>query len=59
MLALLTSAVPAEDRPKHAMQGISRLLEREPIVIRGERGEADEVARMLLADAGLQRLGAA
>jgi hypothetical protein len=59
MLALLAYAVPAEDRPQHAMQGIARILEGDPLVIRGERGEADAVAPVLLADAELQRSGAA
>ena len=59
MLALLAHAVPSEDRPKDAMAGISRVLEHDPVVMSGQRGEADEVARALLADAELQGSGAA
>jgi hypothetical protein len=59
MLALLAHAVPGEDRPKATMSGLSRVLERDPVVIRGERGEADGMASALLADAELERSGAA
>ena len=59
MLALLVYAVPSEERPKDAMAGISRVLEHDPVVVRGLRGEADEVARQLLSDAELQSSGAA
>jgi hypothetical protein len=59
MLALLVYAVPSEERPKDAMSAVARILEQDPVVIRGHRGEADEVARALLADAELQGSGAA
>ena len=59
MLALLAHAVPGEDRPKATMSGLSRVLESDPVVIRGERGEADAMASALLADAELERSGAA
>ena len=59
MLGLLAYAVPAEDRPQHAMKGIAQILQSDPIVIRGERGEADAVAPQLLTDAELERSGAA
>ena len=59
MLALLGHTVIGEDRPKDAMKGVARILDREPTVIRSERGEADAVARSLLEDAQLQRSGAA
>jgi hypothetical protein len=59
MLALLAYAVPGEDRPKQTMSGVSRLLEGDPVVMRGERGEADAMASALLTDAELARSGAA
>jgi hypothetical protein len=59
MLALLAHAVPGEERPKDAMAGIARVLDGDPVVMRGERGEADEVAPLLLAQAELQGSGAA
>jgi hypothetical protein len=59
MLALLTHAVPAGERPNDVMQGVARILDHDPVVLRGERGEASEVASLLLADPELERSGAA
>jgi hypothetical protein len=59
MLALLAHAVPAEERPEHAMQGIARILDRDPLVVSGERGEADAMAPLLLAELDEARSGAA
>ena len=59
MLGLLAYAVPAEDRPQYAMTGIARIIGSDPIVVRGERGDADAVAPQLLAAAELERSGAA
>lgn len=59
MLALLAHAVPGEERPKETMSGLSRALDSDPVVMRGERGEADAMASALLADAELERSGAA
>ncbi len=58
MLALLSHAVPGDERPKETMSGISRVLDSDPVVMVGERGEADAVAPLLLADAALERSGA-
>jgi hypothetical protein len=59
MLALLAHAVPAEERPKETMSALSGVLDGDPVVMRSERGEADEVAPLLLAIAELERSGAA
>jgi hypothetical protein len=59
MLALLSYAVAGDERPKETMSGISRVLDADPVVIRGERGEADGVAPLLLADPARERSGAA
>jgi len=59
MLGLLSYAVSADERPEHAMQEIARILDRQPMVVRGSRGEADAMASVLLADADLARSGAA
>jgi serine kinase of HPr protein (carbohydrate metabolism regulator) len=52
-MALLENAVPARKRPAQAMKAISRALEN-AVVIRSDRGEADEIAPLLLAE--LERL---
>jgi hypothetical protein len=59
MLALLAHAVPADERPEYAMHGIARILEREPTVVSGERGEADALAPLLLAEMAKEPSGAA
>ncbi len=46
-MALLANAVPAMERPEEVMQAISRAA-RDAVVIEGDRGEADEVAPLLL-----------
>ena len=54
-LALLGNAVPAQERPAEVMRATSRAA-KEAIVIESERGDADEVAPLLLAE--LERLAA-
>lgn len=46
-LALLANAVPARDRPQQATQAIARAAEG-CIVLEGDRGDADETAKLLL-----------
>lgn len=48
-MALLANAVPARERPAQVMRVISRAAEG-AIAIESERGEADEVAPLLLAE---------
>jgi hypothetical protein len=48
-LALLANAVPAKDRPDEVMQAISRASS-DAVVIESDRGEADEVAPLLLEE---------
>jgi hypothetical protein len=48
-MALLSNAVPAQERPKEVMHAVSRAAER-AVVIETERAEADEVAPQLLAE---------
>jgi hypothetical protein len=52
-MALLTNAVPARERPAQVMRAISRAVD-DAIAIESERGEADAVAPLLLAE--LERL---
>jgi hypothetical protein len=48
-MALLSNAVPAQERPKEVMHAVSRAA-KDAIVLEGDRGEADEVAPLLLAE---------
>jgi hypothetical protein len=48
-MALLANAVPARDRPAQVMRALSHAAG-EAITIESERGEADEVAPLLLAE---------
>jgi hypothetical protein len=50
MVELLTHTVPAQERPEHAMRGITALLDSRPLVLSGDRDEADDVAGPLLAE---------
>jgi hypothetical protein len=54
-MALLVNAVPAQERPEEVMHAVSRAAE-DAVVIESERGEADEVAPLVLAE--LERLTA-
>ena len=58
MLALLAHAPQGEDRPKETMSAASRVLEGDPLVVRSERGEAETVAPLLLAQMDAARSGA-
>jgi hypothetical protein len=51
-MALLANAVPAQERPKEVLQAVSRAAE-DAVVIESDRGEADEVAPLLIQE--LQR----
>jgi hypothetical protein len=46
-LALLANTVPARERPEEAMRAVTRAVEN-AIVLEGDRGEASEVAPLLL-----------
>ena len=48
-MALLANAVPAQERPEEVMQTISRAA-KDVVVIEGDRGEAAEVAPLLLRE---------
>ncbi len=48
-MALLANAVPAMERPSEVMPAISRAAE-DAVVIESDRGEAEEVAPLLLAE---------
>ncbi len=48
-MALLANAVPAQERPEEVMQAISRAA-RDAVVIESDRGEADAIAPLLLAE---------
>jgi hypothetical protein len=48
-LALLSNALPAQERPQEVMEAVTRAAS-DAIVIASERGEADEVAPLLLAE---------
>jgi hypothetical protein len=48
-MALLANAVPAKERPDEVMRAVSRAA-KDAIVLEGDRGEADEVAPLLLAE---------
>jgi hypothetical protein len=47
VLAMLEHAVPARQRPADTIAALSQALE-QSVILRGERGEADETARALL-----------
>jgi hypothetical protein len=49
VLALLSHAVPAQSRPAQALRAINRTVERATL-IEGDRGEADAVAPLVLAE---------
>jgi hypothetical protein len=59
MLALLAHAVSGEERPKETMSAVARILDGDPVVMRGERGEADALAPLLFAELGEAHSGAA
>jgi hypothetical protein len=46
-LALLANTVPAQDRPEEALHAVSKAVER-AVVLEGDRGEAAEIAGLLL-----------
>jgi hypothetical protein len=48
-MALLANAVPAQERPREVMAAISRAADN-AIVLESDRGEADDVAPLLLAE---------
>ena len=48
-MALLASAVPAQERPQEVMQAIS-VAATDAVVIESDREEADEIAPLLLAE---------
>ena len=48
-LALVSNAVPAKERPEEVMRAASRAAS-DAIVIESDRGEADEIAPLLLAE---------
>jgi hypothetical protein len=48
-LAILAHAVVAQERPAEAMRAIARAVEG-AVVLEGDRGEADDVAPLLLAE---------
>jgi hypothetical protein len=48
-MALLANAVPARERPAEVMRVVSRTAER-AVVLKSDRGEADEIAPLLLAE---------
>lgn len=50
-LALLANTVPARDRPADALRAITSAVDG-AILLEGDRGEADEVAPLLLAELG-------
>jgi hypothetical protein len=49
VLGLLSHTVPAQTRPAHVMPTLTRACEA-ALALKGERGEADEVAKALLAE---------
>jgi hypothetical protein len=48
-MALLANAIPAQERPEEAMHAISRAAG-QAVVLESDRGEADPIAPMLLAE---------
>jgi hypothetical protein len=48
-MALLGNAVPAKERPDEVMRAVSRAAQ-DAVVLESDRGEADEVAPLLLAE---------
>jgi hypothetical protein len=48
-LALLSNAVPAQERPKEVMEAVARAANK-AAVVESDRGEADEVAPLLLGE---------
>lgn len=56
-IELLTHTVPAQESPEHAMRGVVSMLAGNPAVLRGDRGEAADVAAQLLADIEGARAG--
>jgi len=53
-LQLLANAVPAQERPREVMDAITKASS-DAIVLEGDRGEADEVAPLLLAELDRQQ----
>ena len=49
VLALLGNTVPARERPAESLQAITRALDG-AIVMEGERGEAEDVVPLMLAE---------
>ena len=49
VLAMLSNTVPARERPEESMRAISRAVEG-AVVVESERGEAEEIAPLLLAE---------
>jgi hypothetical protein len=50
LLAVMGLIVPAHERPEEAMHTVRRAFDTAPLVVAGDRGEADEVAPALLAE---------
>jgi hypothetical protein len=50
-MALLANAVPAQERPEEVMRTISRAA-KGAAVIESDRGEADEIAPLLIQELG-------
>lgn len=50
MLALMSQAVPAQERPAQSMRAVKRALARDPLTIASDRDEAASVAPALLAE---------
>jgi hypothetical protein len=48
-MTLLANAVPAQERPQEVMEAISRAA-KDALVLESDRGEADEIAPLLLAE---------
>jgi hypothetical protein len=50
LVALISQTVPAQERPEDSMRVLRRMLDADPVVIQGDRDEAEEVAGLLLAE---------
>ena len=48
-LALLSNAVPAQERPKEVMEAVARAASK-AAVVESDRDEADQIAPLLLAE---------
>jgi hypothetical protein len=48
-LALLPHTMPARARPGPSLHALARAMSRDPVILQSDRGEADEVAPLILA----------